>query len=246
MQKTANLTLLGAICCRIWVFFVIFGCKILVFKNPASVKEMTNMRYGYDLTEVQVKVENWYMCVDAVKSYMTSFMCNMLLDYKRDLSNSWNAFDDLWQQMGVYLTSTDHIFTGTGHSITHTLIIWILADHRSIEFVRVLEIYFPYSLQVTVSGWNGDICDIFLRRPLDVTITIFTQITSSRPTSKFPLHVSWEPLMPPSSKYSIVTSTLWPYVVYPLSINCTPDPPHKFSRAGPNRLSKGYYQGTCS
>ena len=30
----------------LWVFFVIFGCKILGLKNPASVKEMTNMRYG--------------------------------------------------------------------------------------------------------------------------------------------------------------------------------------------------------
>ena len=28
-------------------FFVIFGCKILGFKNPASVKEMTNMRYDH-------------------------------------------------------------------------------------------------------------------------------------------------------------------------------------------------------
>ena len=28
------------------VFAVIFGCRILRFKNPASVKEMTNMRYG--------------------------------------------------------------------------------------------------------------------------------------------------------------------------------------------------------
>ena len=32
-------------CCNFWVFFVIFGCKISGFKNPASVKEMTNMRY---------------------------------------------------------------------------------------------------------------------------------------------------------------------------------------------------------
>ena len=27
------------------MFFVIFGCKISGFKNPGSVKEMTNMRY---------------------------------------------------------------------------------------------------------------------------------------------------------------------------------------------------------
>ena len=44
-QKNAYFTLFVAICCKFWVFFVIFGCKILVFKNPASVKEMTNMRY---------------------------------------------------------------------------------------------------------------------------------------------------------------------------------------------------------
>jgi len=43
--KTAYLILFGAICCNFWVFFIIFGCKKLGFKNPASVKEMTNMRY---------------------------------------------------------------------------------------------------------------------------------------------------------------------------------------------------------
>ena len=43
--KVFSVVIFGAICCNFWVFFVIFGCKILGFKNPASVKEMTNMRY---------------------------------------------------------------------------------------------------------------------------------------------------------------------------------------------------------
>ena len=32
-------------CLDFWVFFIIFGCKILGLKNLACVKEMTNMRY---------------------------------------------------------------------------------------------------------------------------------------------------------------------------------------------------------
>ena len=47
MRKTEYFTLFGAICCSFWVFFfVIFWCKILGLKNPACVKEMTNMRYA--------------------------------------------------------------------------------------------------------------------------------------------------------------------------------------------------------
>ena len=45
MRKTAYFTLLAAICCNFWLFFIIFGCKILGLKNSATVKEMTNMRY---------------------------------------------------------------------------------------------------------------------------------------------------------------------------------------------------------
>ena len=52
--KTAYFTLLGSICCVIfWCFSIIFGCKILRFKNPAYVKEITNMRYEYSFISVQ-------------------------------------------------------------------------------------------------------------------------------------------------------------------------------------------------
>ena len=45
MRRTAYFTLVGGNCCNFWVFYVVFGCKNLVFKNPACVKEMTNMKY---------------------------------------------------------------------------------------------------------------------------------------------------------------------------------------------------------
>ena len=51
MQKNAYFTLFGAIWCNFWVFFVIFKCNILGFKNPARVKEMTNMGYEYFLCQ---------------------------------------------------------------------------------------------------------------------------------------------------------------------------------------------------
>ena len=47
--KNAYFTLFRAICCNFLVFFVIFGYKMLGLRNPASVKEMTNMRYAWSL-----------------------------------------------------------------------------------------------------------------------------------------------------------------------------------------------------
>ena len=36
------------------MYFIVFGCKSLGFKNPARVKEMTNMRYDHDDNDVMV------------------------------------------------------------------------------------------------------------------------------------------------------------------------------------------------
>ena len=46
-RKLHILHFLGLFAVMLWVFFVIFGCKILGLKNPASVREMTIMRYAF-------------------------------------------------------------------------------------------------------------------------------------------------------------------------------------------------------
>ena len=52
MRRTAYFTPVGGNCCNFWVFYVVFGCTNLVFKNPACVKEMTNMKYGLILFQI--------------------------------------------------------------------------------------------------------------------------------------------------------------------------------------------------
>ena len=64
--------------------------------------------------------------------------------------------------------------TGAGH----TLLIWISANRRSIEFVRVLEIFFPYSLQVNLAAGRMKIFLTYFSWRLDITIAILTQIAS--------------------------------------------------------------------
>ena len=46
-QKNAYFALLGGYLLYFLVVFIVFGCKTLRFKNPAFVKEMTNMIYDF-------------------------------------------------------------------------------------------------------------------------------------------------------------------------------------------------------
>ena len=46
-EKLHILHFLGLFVVILGVFFIILGCKVLGFKNPDSVKEITNMRMRY-------------------------------------------------------------------------------------------------------------------------------------------------------------------------------------------------------